>query len=301
MIQSGHFVSTSKCIGIIIYLVYTGLVQGFYINTYYKVGSEIFPNDNSIEEKFKTYLRSKKRELKPLFINDSNEEKENSLNNVMGDDDSELLGKYPICEAKYKLVDKLKVINFLEKLMEKRKKIIFNKSCLTETYEVLLVTLKNTNDLLSVLATVYGFIPHFLIFIILFGFFITFNKILLYFVLIIPTQMTLNDLILKNIFKMRRPNNSALKSYGMPSGHSSFSYSILTFTVLHLIESHKDKWNIIASLLALITLFPIPWSRVYIEDHTVSQVIVGIILGVILGCLFFLFKRILFKYKYSKF
>ncbi|CRG98475.1 PAP2-like protein, putative [Plasmodium relictum] len=293
LIQFSYSISIIRCLSVIISLVLVSSVQGFHMRPYYRT-EYVFDDDNNSRSDMKINLRSR-RNFEPLFTKDKNDNKKSSNSTLNDGNDDKLLEKYPLCDAKYKLVDKLKVFKLFQGLIGKRKKLVLNESCIIEMYEFLSVTLKNTNDLLLVLAIVYGYVPLFLIFLSILGFFITYNKILLYFNLIIPTQIILNELILKNIIKIRRPYNSALESYGMPSGHSSFSFSFITFILLHLTESNKDKWNIVASILVLITLFPIPWSRFYIEDHTLSQVIVGCIIGIILGYLFFLIKKIFFK------
>ncbi|KOB63935.1 hypothetical protein PFHG_05297 [Plasmodium falciparum HB3] len=107
-----------------------------------------------------------------------------------------------------------------------------------------------------------------------------------------PTQTLISDLFLKRIFKKPRPINSALPTYGMPSSHSSFAIALLTFLLLHITEQKKDKWSIITYVIATLTLLPIPWSRVEVEDHTVLQVIVGSLVGIGFGFIFYFMKKI---------
>ncbi|CAA9986214.1 PAP2-like protein, putative [Plasmodium knowlesi strain H] len=251
--------------------------------------------DDYLDEKIKINLRSKKMSyLKPIFINPETE-----IHYYLRSDGNydELYAKYPLCEAKYKIADKLKGLSIFQKIMNNNKKLALLKTCIMEMYGLLYVTLRNTNDIFSVVATVYGYIPYAFMLATLLGFLLTSNNMLLYFVFIIPTQLTINDIILKNILKMSRPIHSALQSYGMPSGHSSFSFSLLTFLILHLLEAKKDKWTIMACILAIILLLPIPWSRVYIQDHTLYQVIFGSLLGFIIGVVFYMIKKQFLKQK----
>ncbi|GAW78981.1 PAP2-like protein [Plasmodium gonderi] len=306
LLSFGHLISTVRCINLASFLLFWGGGGANGINPS-DVDSTTKKNNKSergkkmeeyIDEKVKINLRSKKiNNLKPTFINPETE-----IYYFLRSDGNydELYAKYPLCETKYKIADKLKGLSLFQKTMIKNKKLALLKTCILEMYGVFFVTIRNTNDIMSVIATVYGYVPYLLCFLIFIGLILTFNKYLLCLSIIIPTQLGLNDLVLKQVLKMSRPINSALNSYGMPSGHSSFSFTILTFIFLHLLESKRDKWNIITFILALIALLPIPWSRVHIEDHTFYQAIFGCLLGLFLGSVSYLIKRHYYKEKSSK-
>jgi membrane-associated phospholipid phosphatase len=75
-------------------------------------------------------------------------------------------------------------------------------------------------------------------------------------------------------------------SYGMPSGHSQIMITVATFFIMTLFNYHS---NIIPSILYFITfiviLFSLSvlWSRIYLNCHTIQQVILGSIFGFIIG------------------
>ncbi|KNA02506.1 PAP2-like protein, putative [Plasmodium vivax] len=301
LLSLGQLISTARCINLISYFFFwdggSSDQSGPKKKNKNGQDKENFNKhmEDYLDDKVKINLRSKKiNQLKPIFTNPEAE-----IHYYLRSDGNydELYAKYPLCEAKYKIADKLKGLSIFQKSMNKTKKLALLKTCIMEMYGVLFVTVRNTNDIISVVATVYGYIPYGLIILTLLGLMLTFNKLLLYFALIMPTQITLNDFVLKKILKMGRPIHSALHSYGMPSGHSSFSFSLLTFILLHLTESKKDKWTLMAYILAIIALLPIPWSRVYIEDHTMYQALVGCILGFIIGVVSYMVKRQCMKQK----
>ncbi|ANQ05700.1 Phosphatase [Plasmodium coatneyi] len=295
----GQLITTARCINLIGY--FTSWAKGRVLQSDQNGTKENKKNgedkenvnkkmEDYLDEKIKiNNLRSKKMSsLKPIFINPEEE-----IHYYLRSDGNydELYAKYPLCEAKYKIADKLKGLSIFQKMMNKNKKLAVLKTCIMEMYGVLFVTVRNTDDILSVVSTIYGYIPYGLVILTLLGLLLTFNKFLFYLGLIFPTQLILNDYVLKNMIKMGRPVHSALRCYGMPSGHSAFSFSLLTFMLLHLPESKKDKWTIMAYLLALIALLPIPWSRYYIQDHTLSQALAGCLVGFIIGVTFYMIKK----------
>ncbi|SBT30534.1 phosphatase [Plasmodium ovale wallikeri] len=305
LLSLGHLITTVRCMNVANFVLFGGSGGSSSSIPDYdsKNDNNSISNDKKkkkieehIDEHVKMNLRSKKgSNLNPIFTN--NEENINYYLMNNGGNYEELYAKYPLCEAKYKLVDKMKGLNIFHSIMNKTRKIALVKNCIMEMYGILYVTIRNTNDVLSVVATVYGYVPLILILMTIIGLLATFDKYLLYFSFIIPTQFTVNDLILKNILKINRPINSALNSYGMPSGHSCIGLSLLTFILLHLTEEKIDKWSILTYISAVIILLPLPWSRVHIEDHTIYQVIFGSILGAFIGTIFFLIKKHFAKHK----
>ncbi len=75
-------------------------------------------------------------------------------------------------------------------------------------------------------------------------------------------------------------------SYGMPSGHSQSALTFAIFIILIINNFHKSlspvlQYFTIGSviLFALMVL----WSRIYLNCHTIQQVIAGSIIGIIWG------------------
>jgi len=85
--------------------------------------------------------------------------------------------------------------------------------------------------------------------------------------------------ILKKIIKQSRPIKT--KTYGMPSSRAT----ILSFIVFYLILTNKlsNKSNFIIILIGLISLF----MKYYLKEHSLSQLIFGIILGSIIAYIFY--------------
>jgi undecaprenyl-diphosphatase len=115
---------------------------------------------------------------------------------------------------------------------------------------------------------------------------------------------TLLNIILKLLIRQPRPSEdkylfNILKNvnnvkmidfdkYGMPSGHAQYAFYSTVFIYLAL----KDiKITAIYLIIALITCF----QRVYFKNHTIMQVIVGMMIGSILGYLFYHYSMRLIK------
>lgn len=191
------------------------------------------------------------------------------------------------CIFKYKLVDALMKIPILYAYVKDKKKEKQIGACKQDVYSVWFVSVKDYNNFLPVLATLYGFLPLLLVIFIVISYILTFNKTLLFMICIVLTQIIFNDMILKNIFKSQRPLNSALDSYGMPSGHSVLSIGLYSFLFVHFLKKTKTFISWLTIILASILLLPIPWSRVAIEDHSVYQVCTGSFLGLVIGLLYY--------------
>ena len=106
------------------------------------------------------------------------------------------------------------------------------------------------------------------------------------------------NIILKGIFKQPRPSDDlktvelALKKglflpfdvYGMPSGHAQFC----AFSSVFLFLSTKN-WNILFLLLFLSLI--VVWQRIYFEYHSISQILVGLIVGGLFGFIIYSFSQ----------
>mmetsp|Transcript_17592 Transcript_17592/g.45346 ORF Transcript_17592/g.45346 Transcript_17592/m.45346 type:complete len:229 (-) Transcript_17592:50-736(-) len=96
---------------------------------------------------------------------------------------------------------------------------------------------------------------------------------------------------LKATFEQQRPAGSCIISCGMPSGHSSFSISVLTLLLCELQGRLKGSTRLYVSA-ALVAFFgPVPWSRVQLGDHSVKQVAAGSAVGMGIAVVYFGFLR----------
>lgn len=100
------------------------------------------------------------------------------------------------------------------------------------------------------------------------------------------SEFFINDFVLKNVIARPRPfeiNNIELlikapSGYSMPSGHSASSFVIAgTF----LFFKQKGRWLVLclASLIAI--------SRVYLQVHYLSDILVGSLLGLLIAYIYF--------------
>ncbi|VWU52037.1 PAP2-like protein, putative [Hepatocystis sp. ex Piliocolobus tephrosceles] len=293
MSSSSKIVKSTPCISIINYLVLIFVLIFMIKGTRSRNDNSFTYNDSVSNNRgygiTKNNLRSRKvNSLEPIYT-------DSALNiKYFAKSDrnyQELYKKHPLCEEKYNLVEKFRSMRIFKNQMDKSKKLVLFDTCIKEMYEILYVTISNTSNVLSIVATVYGYVPFIFIVMVVLALCVTFNKYFIYFILIFFIQTLISNIILKNIIKENRPMNSALDSYGMPSTHSAYSLCYLTFLFLHLTEGKKNKWNIITYIIATILFLPIPWSRVYIEDHTLKQALCGSIVGVCVGTILFYLKR----------
>lgn len=98
--------------------------------------------------------------------------------------------------------------------------------------------------------------------------------------------------LIKQLVQQRRPIGSCLyfDSYGMPSGHASGSIGMMIYLLLEVwvdrprtLFSHK----VAASVGLLFTFGPVPYSRMYLNDHLPEQVLAGGCEGFVLALLWF--------------
>lgn len=97
----------------------------------------------------------------------------------------------------------------------------------------------------------------------------------------LPIIVILNELIIKRLFKHKRPVGSCNKSCGFPSSHAVISSYIsglsLVLTKYSKSEERKTSYILFSTttILWLITII----SRVGVKDHSFNQVIAGSIEG----------------------
>jgi membrane-associated phospholipid phosphatase len=110
---------------------------------------------------------------------------------------------------------------------------------------------------------------------------------LLFFLLLAISGVLLNEHVLKKIFHEPRPAASASKSYGMPSGHSTNCYAWMIWSLMEIVVSPSTNagFTIFLIVFDLAILGPVPYARVYLQDHTPKQVLVGCCIGIGIGLL----------------
>ncbi len=106
---------------------------------------------------------------------------------------------------------------------------------------------------------------------------------------------SLFSFILKNVFKRPRPYSEAgvtvpfdyyTSGYSLPSGHATAA-GVLGYTGLKVAKKQKLKW---LSYVAIAIMILVPFSRMYLGQHYLSDVILGLVVG--LGFAYFIDKLI---------
>jgi len=95
--------------------------------------------------------------------------------------------------------------------------------------------------------------------------------------------------VLKRIIREPRPPLSPKGGFGMPSAHSQFAFFLLTFcTLLLLLKWRTKSFESVAQLFGLwVAAFAVCIGRVYLSYHTLSQVLVGVVVGGVLGVVWY--------------
>ncbi|KAK7870646.1 hypothetical protein R5R35_009139 [Gryllus longicercus] len=119
------------------------------------------------------------------------------------------------------------------------------------------------------------------------------------------TMNELLNVILKHTFCEARPMQRAglYTEYGMPSSHSQFMWFFATYVIyfvfirLHHMNNNtllENLWKtaIISSCILMATVVTI--SRVYLQYHTLKQVLSGALVGFIFGSLWFALTYLIF-------
>ncbi|KAE9355721.1 hypothetical protein PR003_g2709 [Phytophthora rubi] len=92
-----------------------------------------------------------------------------------------------------------------------------------------------------------------------------------------------------------RPCGSCVSSNGMPSGHATNAIGLCLWLILETLLGVGKPWSAstkAATCAALVLLFvPVPYSRMYLGDHTGLQVGIGSADGVVLGLVYFFVQR----------
>tara|TARA_R110001592_G_scaffold282652_2_gene550435 strand:+ start:80 stop:619 length:540 start_codon:yes stop_codon:yes gene_type:complete len=104
----------------------------------------------------------------------------------------------------------------------------------------------------------------------------------------------------KNCGYFSNSKNSISKSYGMPSGHSQNAVFFSTFVIMNMLDSdialHQKTFGI--SLFICLSL-GIMYSRVYLNCHTIPQVVVGGLIGFLLAKIYYEKEEEIKKYLFN--
>lgn len=102
------------------------------------------------------------------------------------------------------------------------------------------------------------------------------------------------NLVLKHVLKQPRPMFHGMSvdsdDFGMPSNHAQFMFH---FSVFYSLQLLLRSWSLpfhfrcIYSLLILVIAVGVSFTRVYLQYHTVGQVLVGALIGSITGLIWF--------------
>jgi len=108
----------------------------------------------------------------------------------------------------------------------------------------------------------------------------------------IPAAITLTvsaalNALLKNIFAVPRPDVNRLieiTGFGFPSGHAMNSAAFIgIITLLFICRSSEKSHRITASVLAVLFILAIGFSRIYLGVHSPADVIAGYAMGLFLS------------------
>lgn len=115
--------------------------------------------------------------------------------------------------------------------------------------------------------------------------------------LLLVIMITVNEFGTKRLVESPRPVGSCLTSFGMPSSHSMLSIGMLVYWTLELFLGHSQlngfrirttRQRIKQTLKWLSLLAPVPASRVYLGDHSMTQVVAGSAVGAAMALTFFI-------------
>eukprot|EP00440_Ansanella_granifera_P053328 gb/GFBE01057808.1/.p1 GENE.gb/GFBE01057808.1/~~gb/GFBE01057808.1/.p1 ORF type:complete len:273 (+),score=52.24 gb/GFBE01057808.1/:1-819(+) len=149
---------------------------------------------------------------------------------------------------------------------------------------------------LNIIALIYGYLP-FLVPVLFFIDVVVERRFLPFYGLVVSAIVTvLNEVILKPIVKDPRPDGSANRQQnketgkwemkpGMPSGHVLNASTTMVWCLLEVSlrgPGFDDHPFLTYRLLFIILLLmaPVPWARIYNQDHSVAQCVVAGMIGI---------------------
>jgi len=115
-----------------------------------------------------------------------------------------------------------------------------------------------------------------------------------FFILItLGLQQIVNEVILKKSLAEHRPVGACSSSYGLPSGHSSFAATWITWLTLEWILLHgkvpfkTSKFYAVLTSLSIFLAPLIPISRYYLNYHSIKQICYGLLVGFVSATIHF--------------
>ncbi|KAJ0408471.1 hypothetical protein ATCC90586_008409 [Pythium insidiosum] len=154
----------------------------------------------------------------------------------------------------------------------------------------------------DVVAVAYSMVPYLVLFSLLLNFVIrrkTWTRLLA--LLFIPIMSAINAVLFVpswgSCAECSRPCGSCIGVRGMPSGHStnSIGFCLWVFLESLLGVGRLRGWSwrrvLLVNILSAALFVPVPFSRVYLGDHTPLQVGIGAADGAVLGVLYFALLR----------
>jgi len=106
-------------------------------------------------------------------------------------------------------------------------------------------------------------------------------------------QQTINEAILKNIFAEDRPPGACSRTYGLPSGHSSFAASWALLLTLEWFLYHDKvpfktgRFYEPLRIVGILVMPFVPISRYFLNYHTPKQIYCGLLTGFAITSLYF--------------
>ncbi|KAK8821759.1 hypothetical protein WA556_002206 [Blastocystis sp. ATCC 50177/Nand II] len=122
------------------------------------------------------------------------------------------------------------------------------------------------------------------------------------FLLLEMLSCTLLNQILKRFFKESRPINTGVRTtYGMPSDHSQFISCFCVYITLWLFDIHMSSpfQRVVAIIVLWIVWAFVVMSRLYLGEHTLAQVVVGVCVGLGYGGVWYWLDRTFFRRYYQ--
>ncbi|GLE03286.1 hypothetical protein PINS_up012176 [Pythium insidiosum] len=154
----------------------------------------------------------------------------------------------------------------------------------------------------DVVAVIYSMVPYIVLFALLLNFVLrrkTWTRLLA--LLFIPIMSGINAAIFVpswgSCTECMRPCGSCIGVRGMPSGHSTNAIGLWLWVLLESLlgVGRLRRWSrrrvLLVIVLSAVVLVPVPFSRVYLGDHTPLQVGIGAADGAVLGVLYFALLR----------
>jgi dolichyldiphosphatase len=124
-------------------------------------------------------------------------------------------------------------------------------------------------------------------------------------VLLLFAQYLVSE-VLKRTIRIARPLGACSKSYGAPSAHCSFIMSVAAWLVLETYFLHEkskfrsDRHYHKLRVFAWISLPLVAIGRIYLEYHTIGQVLGGCLVGIsVAGLLFYVMHEYHIKHHHK--